>query len=59
MKYRRKLRFGKRYIGYGARTPQLIDGGKDAPLSNRGYYLWAIAVAVIISASAILIAISR
>lgn len=56
---RRKSRFGKRHIGYGVHTPQLVHSGDDDELSERGKWLWSIGLILLIGIFAVLIVLSR
>ena len=56
---RRKTRFGKRHIGYGAYTPQVVDSGDDEELSERGKWLWSIGLILLIGIFAVLLVLSR
>jgi hypothetical protein len=56
---RRKPRFARTYLGYGVSGPQLVDSGKDAPLSRSGQWIWRLVIVVLIVLVAVLIWLSR
>lgn len=57
--YKRTRRFKKTYLAFGARTPQMTDAGKDAPLSNRAYLVWGLVIVGAVGLLALLSFISR